>query len=333
VNEEWALIKESGVLDNLVPDKEQQEEIRFFLVKNFLEINDIFKFYSAVNSGTNHTLEFIELEKILTDTSVLGEEHSSAILRIFVDCHISSTRKKGGKTVKPSIHSEIQRHEFFLALIKIAIFKFITLPKKEIARLHRQGQHVSNSKRDVPNAPKALKLVYDNHLAPVIAKMPAGSKMRDAIASKDVLILLYDNLEALKTCFDKFSGSESDLISLSEFSLFADRAGFIGGDPQMSLQTSSSCRNGRATERKSPIMGDKPSGGVTQRDIRQICSASQNDRNDVSQYETMTFSEFLEAIARLGVIKFAPDSDEQEDQLSCYECIKRAVDKVISATT
>src|SRR5210317_984629 len=62
VNEEWAQIKDSGVLDHIVPDATQQEEIRSFLHKKFLELSDLFKFYSAVNSGGGtHTLEFIEL--------------------------------------------------------------------------------------------------------------------------------------------------------------------------------------------------------------------------------------------------------------------------------
>eukprot|EP00574_Skeletonema_japonicum_P002311 CAMPEP_0201723846 /NCGR_PEP_ID=MMETSP0593-20130828/7740_1 /ASSEMBLY_ACC=CAM_ASM_000672 /TAXON_ID=267983 /ORGANISM="Skeletonema japonicum, Strain CCMP2506" /LENGTH=533 /DNA_ID=CAMNT_0048214989 /DNA_START=70 /DNA_END=1671 /DNA_ORIENTATION=+ len=347
VNEEWALIKDSGVLDNLVPNESQQEEIRSFLHKNYVELSDCYKFYSAVNSlGGTHTLEFIELNKFLSETSILGEEHSSAILKIFIDSHISA--KSGKSKVKPSIHSEIHRHEFLLALIKLSIFKFITLPKKEIARLKRQGQHIPNSKRNVPTVPKALELVYEKHLAPVLANMPAGAKMRDAVASKEVLILFYDNLEGLNNCFKKFAQfkSKDGSISLPEFSAFAMSAGFSGGgERRVGLQKSSSFRNGRAAERKHSIMGDKTSKGVTPKDIRQIFSASQNDRpeeieennqEDVSHYEVMTFSEFVEAIARLGVMKFAQGSpnegaDEQhEEQLSYYECIKLAVEKACS---
>ncbi|KAL7436073.1 hypothetical protein ACHAXM_005010 [Skeletonema potamos] len=70
--------------------------------------------------------------------------------------------------------------------------------------------------------------------------MPAGTKTRDAIASKEVLILFHDNLDALKRSFDKFAASESEngTISLSEFSEFATRAGFTGGGSRMGLQKS-----------------------------------------------------------------------------------------------
>ncbi|KAK1734866.1 hypothetical protein QTG54_014326 [Skeletonema marinoi] len=283
VNKKRSLIKvkDSGVLDNL--------------------ISDCYKFYSAVNSGGGtHTLEFIELNKFLSETSILGEEHSSTILRILSSLIATSVQRTGN--LKSSLASiprpEIHRHEFFLALIKISIFKFITLPKKEIARLKRQGQHVSNSNRNVPTAPKALELVlvYDQHLAPVIANMPAGAKMRDAVASKEVLILMYDNLESLKACFEKFAQmkSEDGSISLSEFSVFAMSAGFCG---------------------------EKTNKGVTvtPKDIRQIFSASKNDRpeeveenngENVSHYEVMSFSEFVEAIARLGVKKMLRRAQE-----------------------
>ena len=352
VNEEWAQIKDSGVLGHIVPDEAQQEEIRSFLQSKFLELSDLFKFYSAVNSGGGtHTLEFIELNKFLTETSILGEEHSSAILKIFIDSHISAKKSK----VKPSIHGEIQRYEFVVALIMISIFRYISIPKKLINRLKRQGQHVSAELRNVPTAPGALEMVYDRHLEPILAKMPAGSKMRDAIASREVLLLYHDNLEALRACFDSFKDSESKdgLIRLNEFSSFSMRSGFftIGGGGRGGLLTkSSSFKNQRARERKHSITGDKTSTNVCSRDIRQIFSASQNDakeddehvdgeKEDIHHQEVMTFQEWLEAIARLGVMKFShgkskkedtEDNEQEEEGLSYYECIKMAVEKVCS---
>ena len=57
---EWGLIKTSGILDNIVPDQQQQEEIHHFFRKYFVELNDMYKFYSAVNSGGGtHTLEYV----------------------------------------------------------------------------------------------------------------------------------------------------------------------------------------------------------------------------------------------------------------------------------
>jgi len=107
-------------------------------------------------------------------------------------------------------------------------------------------------------------------------------------------------------------------------------------------------------------MGNRSTSSITQKDVRQIFSASQHDNieaneseqrkvadddNLSSHQELMIFSEFLEAIARLGVLKYhsrhmkegegeddgAEVEQEQEEQaLSHYECIKLAVDRVCS---
>ena len=48
----------------MVPDESQQEEIRNFFIKYFVELNDMYKFYSAVNSGGGtHTLEYVSSNK------------------------------------------------------------------------------------------------------------------------------------------------------------------------------------------------------------------------------------------------------------------------------
>eukprot|EP00984_Skeletonema_dohrnii_P003572 scaffold1210_cov79-Skeletonema_dohrnii-CCMP3373.AAC.2 len=108
----------------------------------------------------------------------------------------------------------------------------------------------------------------------------------------------------------------------AQFSVIAMSAGFCGGGERRSrrgLQKSSSFRNGRASEHKHSITGEKTNKGVTPKDIRQIFSASQNDRpeeveenngENVSHYEVMSFSEFVEAIARLGVMKMLRRAQE-----------------------
>lgn len=113
-----------------------------------------------------------------------------------MDCHISKSRGRA------TIHSEIRRHEFYLVLIKvrckcasvscaparavpprlsssvaiapfplvllkIAILKKITIPKKELSRRRKQGQQVSLAKANLPNAPRALEQVFEEFLAPV----------------------------------------------------------------------------------------------------------------------------------------------------------------------
>ncbi|KAL7542507.1 hypothetical protein ACHAWF_007191 [Thalassiosira exigua] len=365
LSQDWSLIKNSGILENIVPDEGQQEEIRAFFFRYFVELSDMYKFYSAVNSGGGtHTLEYIELCKFLTETGILSEEHSNAILRIFVDSHIRHGKSRG---VRPSIHSEIHRPEFFVSLIKIAILKNITLPKKELSKRRKQGHQVSISQAKLPSASRALEMVYQDFLSPVLENMPAGTRMREAVASESVLILLHDNLAQLVQCFEKYAESDDDEATvdskefeeLSEvcpvpqgsmtcqrFGTFATDAGFVDSDVVK--------RKFSVHGKRHSIMGNRSSHSITQKDVRQIFSASQHDSdepNEIEQskiaddenlsshHELMIFSEFLEAVARLGVLKYQKHANEDgdnadpEEALSHYECIQLAVQQVCSASS
>ena len=219
-------------------------------------------------------------------------------------------------------------------------------------------------------------MIYEDFLSPVLEKMPAGSKMRAAVGSDSVLILMYDNLSKLAKCFEKYADESNhddeelangdDLeggevvarsipdgsMSIKDFASFTNDAGFV--DEVVSRRKFSD--HGR----KHSIMGNRSTSSITQKDVRQIFSASQHDNieaneseqrkvadddNLSSHQELMIFSEFLEAIARLGVLKYhsrhtkegegenddAEVKQEPEEQgLSHYECIKLAVDRVCS---
>ena len=188
--------------------------------------------------------------------------------------------------------------------------------------------------------------------------------MRAAVGSDSVMILFYDNLTQLSNCFAKYA-EESDeegineglsndpgelsiipdgSMNVHEFGKFATDTGFV----EHLVRRFSN--NGR----KHSIMGNRVSSSVTQKDVRQIFAASQHDSDEIneaeqkkladdenlsSHHELMIFSEFLEAVARLGVLKYhihAKEEDEeseQEEVLSHYVCIKLAVEQVCSAAT
>ena len=62
----------------------------------------------------------------------------------------------------------------------------------------------------MPSVPVALKMVYEDNLLPVLTKMPAGSEMRDAIASDEVLLILHDNIDKLSRVFEQYSANADD---------------------------------------------------------------------------------------------------------------------------
>ena len=174
------------------------------------------------------------------------------------------------------------------------IYKKITVPKKAIAKLKRIGQYASNKKAATPTAPAALNAIYHDHLLPVLTKMPAGSDMRNSIASDGVLLLLYDTMNILKKAFELYLSNDDDgsstgdeeernlkangkegAIACKQFEQFAGDSGFLGGDEvirRFSVLNMS---------RKNSVAADKAASGVkvgvTHKDVRQIFAASQHD--------------------------------------------------------
>lgn len=332
---EWGLILASGMLDDLVPDAEEQECIRVFFTENYTELSDMFKYFSAVNSGGGtHTLEYIEFNKFLCETNIFqGEDHSNELLKLFLESHIISEKE----TVSAAnIHSEIHLFEFFLSLIKIAIFKYITLIKKKVAMLKKKGHQASIAKASTPSPYEAVKMLYYDFLEPFIDTKPSGASIRAALGSDEVLLLLYENIENLSHVFQKYSsqvGTEhndtedkdsnepniSGMMNIRQFGCFVNDTDFLSDIAKS---------------------GDRQVGGehLTGKDIRQIFSASQHDtvsnpeeiklvadggERDGHQ-EQMVFSEFLEGIARLGDLKWS------DPNLTYLEKIRKAVTRACS---
>ena len=89
----WSLTKNSGILENIVPDDGQGEDIRAFFFRYFVELNDMYKFYSAVNSGGGtHTLEYVSYVEILLFLGSVRSLSSSSHSAIRLSCASSSPR-------------------------------------------------------------------------------------------------------------------------------------------------------------------------------------------------------------------------------------------------
>ncbi len=172
--------------------------------------------------------------------------------------------------------------------------------------------------------------------------MPAGSEMRAALSSNDVLLLFHQHLDHLCKVFIQYSGSNdlleesatpSGSMTAKQFGIFAKEYGFIGSEEQIDRTS------GEITSQKSIVC-------ITLREVRQVFSASQHDMfeddteeknveeldgNELDHQELMDFSEFLEAVARLGVLKFGGALKVyEEENVSHYECILLSIQKICS---
>jgi len=226
----------------------------------------------------------------------------------------------GADSKTTNIHSEIAIWEFFVSCIKIAVYKYITLTKKEIMARKKKGRQTLHSTASSSRTcSEALSMLYDEHLKPVLDRLPASAAIKATLGSEEGLLLLHEHLVILSRTFCKYSETPFDsdalddcilagVLNVKQFSAFAADFEFLG--------MSRSEKN------------------MTLKDLRQVFSASQQDQasneaetqleDDNDHQELMVFPEFVEAVARLGVLKYATSDDDEKHMVS----IQMALDRI-----
>jgi len=336
---EWKNIEASVVLEKTVPKEADQQVLRGLMIKHHPDISALFKFFSAINSGgCTDTVEYIEYNKFFIETKVFGEgDHSSTILRIFVESQ-SSAERKGGSV---NVHSEMKRHEFFLSLVKVALYKYVTLEKRRIAKLKKMGLENSYSHGDVPSPPQAFERLFAEYLKPSIVRI-GGLMVREYIGSDEILLFLHEKLEGLAAAFNFYSeikgkpATEQDQ-NPSEGNLLEAA---IAPSGLMTLKgfarfVSDGCFSGSFDS----LHGMDEDAVLSATNIRQIFSASQHDWFENSDeillaaeadagksrrhQQMMSFAEFVEAIIRVALA--SKDEVEGTSENEGKNRVKRAV--------
>ena len=134
-------------------------------------------------------------------------------------------------------------------------------------------------------------------------------------------------------------------MDLQQFILFCTDFDFIGSisfslvDGTSSV-TSNTNNNINSTSNSNSNSNNDNHGGkddITLKDMRQVFSASQHDTamneaenqlEDDNHQETMVFPEYIEAIVRLGFLKYS--SSRENNDKHHFECVRLAITKVSS---
>ena len=192
-------------------------------------------------------------------------------------------------------------------------------------------------------------MLYSEFLQPVIDRLPASTAIKRALDSDEVLIFIHGHLDELTRIFCNYAegtfnpkdvdGSrEAGMMNLQQFTLLATDFGFLG--PVIHNANTNSSNN---NDTNNSIVVS-----IALKDVRQVFSASQHDTamndaenqlQDNCHMETMVFPEFVEAVVRLGFLKFVSvtadsgenDSEDVRDTDNHFEKVRLAIQKVTSS--
>mmetsp|Transcript_5305 Transcript_5305/g.7933 ORF Transcript_5305/g.7933 Transcript_5305/m.7933 type:complete len:163 (-) Transcript_5305:107-595(-) len=160
--------------------------------------------------------------------------------------------------------------------------------------------------------------------------MPVTAAIKASLVSEECLLMIHDHLTSLSQIFCQYAElefsadgdndvnvveefiREQGIMTVKQFGMFASDCKFLG-------------RN------------------VSMKDVRQVFSASQHDEtmneaeaNVDSHQEIMVFAEFIEAIARLGVLKYSSEGESasgNDDEVLHIGAIRKAFDRVVTTTS
>eukprot|EP00638_Chattonella_subsalsa_P012367 CAMPEP_0117794856 /NCGR_PEP_ID=MMETSP0948-20121206/10940_1 /TAXON_ID=44440 /ORGANISM="Chattonella subsalsa, Strain CCMP2191" /LENGTH=409 /DNA_ID=CAMNT_0005625657 /DNA_START=358 /DNA_END=1589 /DNA_ORIENTATION=- len=301
MEQEWYEMNLHGTMDRITSDDGEQAKLYELMEQHFIALSEIFKHYCAVGAGMGtNTMEFIEFTSFVGDTQALKVAKSQDLLqKVFVD-------SVGGGRRGNIQEAEIGMHEFFVALIRLAKVKYT--------------DKLRSRNRDMPSV--LLSKFLDNYVLPLVDSKLVGASVKSAMTSNEILAMFYDYLQhQIVEVFEKYAASVednkqagfimADSLNIAEFEKIIADAGLMGssgGDIDDQL-TQKETRQAFA-------------GAQAGRDFHQHVVSDDGQAFEVNDDQQMDYPEFLEALARIGILKW------EDDRVPCQQKIEGALSAV-----
>lgn len=297
--EDWVKINNPVYqpLDKLVGGQEDQSRIRELMLDCYLSISELFKYYSCYVAGLRTAdMEFVEFSTFIHDSKILNmSKNRELVERVFQESANNGTFKATSTGVA---NMSIKLHEFFFALIKVALLRYQLLGAGDIRgfRTTTEGNRVAENPAD------AVKWLLEEYITPLVERKLIGLQVKRALERDEVLALLFDHHDQMRKVFDAYSTKVIDessslyheQLNIKEFGLILEHAHLLGGhtrgDDELTTkearQAFSGAQNALCGESEEQVAGLKKAS------------------SEGSSAEQMTYAEFLEAVARVAVLKW-----------------------------
>ncbi|KAH8047827.1 hypothetical protein JL722_12848 [Aureococcus anophagefferens] len=307
---------------------------------HYVQLDELFKTYAASGSSiaTAQEIEFNEFTEFVHNANLVAEGPGSQ--QVMHSCYNEANgdfsgggrKSRGGPNRKvsavASFHEtkHIERPAFFNALLWFALF-WAGHPDGQPDPLSRPGRQ--------------LLQLLEEKILPLVHKRLPGALGKIALDQDDVLSLFYDAEEDLRGIFRARANTSDDEITITEFVSVVDDAGLIGRGGAAAASAGGEGGDARALEGSTTL---------TLKDVRQAFAASQSEvafaapghekkkksessrrdeaRDIHTSHSLMSFAEFIEAVARIGLTKWSGGADGVSS-VGVAERIQRAIQAIV----
>ncbi|KAH8076598.1 hypothetical protein JL721_611 [Aureococcus anophagefferens] len=327
----WAEMNRQGLMDQFIRNPRDQDKVRRILRDHFLELSELFKFYSAgtQNLADAHQLEFSEFCTFARDVGVFGPggfaDHALLNVCFAEACEIPPQQVKSG-------HMEL--YQFLTSLIWLAqVAQQATAEaskaKKGALALIAGGGHERKksmitrqgvAKHGFMSTADMLRTFIDTRVALALKKQATqliGIVTKECLNTDAVLARFYEHHDALLGVYMTYLPSKPpgkaekmDLLegymTMAEFQVLIEDSTLLrsqGDDDELTLkevrqafagaQTDIDLDSGDLAPKKAPKRKDAPKGNL-------------------SSAQLMSYAEFLEAVLRLAMLKWEADEHDAD---------------------
>ncbi|CAM9297287.1 unnamed protein product [Chrysoparadoxa australica] len=273
-------------LESLIEQPDERQQLHDLLFKHYLPLSELFKSYSSVGSGVRtDDMDFMEFNVLIHDIKLFSSKSRDAVEKIFTE----------GTTINQDNTSTIELAQFFYCIVKVAVLKYQAPHYIDFNKYRIGTQDAAPVKAKA--AVEAVTLLLEEYLMPVVKKKLVGLQVKQALETDALLALLGDHSSDLKLVFEKYGASIADSahnmvddeLNVAEFGLILEEARLLGGrgkdDEELTFKEARQAFSGA----QSDLCGD---GGGSRVAI------------PGGHQEQMSFAEFLEAIARVALLKW-----------------------------
>ena len=271
VHHDWEYLQANLKITQIVQQKEEQQFVFRSAVAHFQMINDAFKHFSGIGKmGESFTMSWMEFDRFVSNTGVMNTAKDVVLLqKIFADSNLpAESSAPAGEGVT------LVRAEFLESLLHLAA-----------ARCDREAS-LGAPRRTVA---AGFEEMLDGAVRAAMEKLGMGP-MREALYSDSVQMLINDNIKWIETVYNCYAATDGaagkPTMNLEEFDLLMRDAGLMGGEGAADELTQEEARTAFSGAQED------------------FSSGNENEAPSAEDNEELTFTEFLEAMGRIAMLKW-----------------------------